>query len=71
MSDLIPREAFPPISEALIKALEQRFPNQCPNLTTSEREVWSQVGAAGVVTFLKSVFKDQKMTLQVQTKRSP
>jgi hypothetical protein len=43
---------IPPISQDLLKALSERFPDRCPNPADSEREVWMKAGERRVVEFL-------------------
>lgn len=58
----MPIETIPEIPEALIKALEVIFKNQCPDVTMSDREVWVAVGKASVVRFLREEFTRQQET---------
>lgn len=50
---------FPPVSEALLGHLNERFPELCPDPSWSEREIWMKVGQRSVVRFLNEVFKRQ------------
>jgi hypothetical protein len=52
--------ANPEISPALIEMLAERYPDRCPALTMSDREVWHAAGAASVVDFLKQLFAEQQ-----------
>lgn len=36
---------LPPLSESLIKALEQRFPERCPDLDWEDRKSGSMLGS--------------------------
>lgn len=56
-------DQFPPVTEALVQALEQRFPDRAPNIDTSDREVWARVGEVRVVRFLRSQLEQQKEEL--------
>lgn len=56
-------ETFPPITPALIAALDARFPDRCPDLATSERVVWVDAGSARVVRFLKRILQEQSETI--------
>lgn len=47
-----PLKPFPPLSPDLIEALAERFPNRCPTLKNTDREVWWNAGAASVVEWL-------------------
>lgn len=52
-------DKLPVISKELLDALEKRFPNQCPNIKDSDREIWVKVGARSVVNFLRFEFDKQ------------
>lgn len=56
-------EQFPTVPEALVKALEQRFPDRAPNIEAPDREVWAGVGAVRVVRFLRQQLEQQKEEL--------
>ena len=49
----------PLISQELIDYLEGKFPDTTPNITDSDREIWSKVGNVQVVRFLKRKFEEQ------------
>jgi hypothetical protein len=34
-------DLFPPIDEALIKRLDEVYPESCPDPASSDREIWS------------------------------
>jgi len=51
----MPNEINMPLpSQELIDALAQLFPDRCPSLKDSDREVWFKAGAAYVVEFLQN-----------------
>ena len=52
-------DLWPPIEEALIKKLEEIYPEKCPDLEAKDREVWHYGGARSVVRMLISVYADQ------------
>lgn len=52
-------EKLPVIPEDLLKALDERFPERCPEPSWSEREIWMRVGERNVIRFLKRVFSEQ------------
>lgn len=54
---------LPPISEGLIKALDQRFPERCPELDWEDRKVWFYTGQREVVRFLISEHERQNKTI--------
>lgn len=52
-------DATPVISEALIKYLESRFPNKCPELTETLEEIRFSSGQRSVVNHLIELFNEQ------------
>ena len=55
-------ELWPPIDEALLKRLDEIYPEQCPSTDQEDREIWHYVGARSVVRMLYSVYTDQNST---------
>lgn len=53
-------EDWPPIDEALLKKLEEVFPEKCPDITASDREIWVYVGSRSVVRMLRAVYLEQQ-----------
>lgn len=51
-----PHKNFPAVSLDLIEELERCFPDRCPTLDASDREIWAAVGKAQVVRFLRDMF---------------
>jgi hypothetical protein len=51
---------FPHVTKVLVDRLDQLFPDKCPRLDDPERRVWFSAGQASVVTFLKTVLKEQQ-----------
>jgi hypothetical protein len=56
-------DTLPHIDPKLVEALEKLFPNICPNLLDTEREVWYKAGASSVVTFLAEVLRRQSESI--------
>jgi len=54
---------LPPISDGLIKALEQRIPERCPDMDWEDRRIWFYAGQREVVRFLTSEFEEQNKTI--------
>jgi len=52
-------ELWPPIDEAIIRKLDEIYPEQCPSTDQEDREIWHYVGARSVVRMLYSVYADQ------------
>lgn len=52
-------ELWPPIEEALVKKLDEIYPEKCPELEAKDREIWHYGGARSVVRMLMSVYTDQ------------
>jgi hypothetical protein len=51
---------FPPIPAKLVTALATQFPDQSPDLSLSEKEVWFRAGQVSVVRWLTARLEDQK-----------
>lgn len=51
---------WPPIDEALLKKLDEVFPEKCPDISCSERELWVYVGSRSVVRMLHAVYLEQQ-----------
>lgn len=58
------RSEFPIVPEVLLKELEKRFPDRCPEPAFTDREVWMQVGRVQVIRFLRHQFNEQHPSLQ-------
>ena len=52
-------ELWPPIDEAIIRKLDEIYPEQCPSTDMQDREIWHYEGARSVVRMLYSVYADQ------------
>lgn len=50
----------PPLPKELIDYLEATVPEQCPQLTMSDREVWHYAGKRALVRGLVEQFKSQQ-----------
>ena len=53
-------DLFPPIDEALLKKLDEVYPEACPRIQDSDRQIWMQVGARQVVCMLRAVYLEQQ-----------
>ena len=53
-------DLFPPIDEALIKRLDEVYPEYCPDQASSDREIWMAVGCRQVVRMLRAVYLEQQ-----------
>jgi hypothetical protein len=53
-------DLFPPIDEALIKRLDEVYPESCPDPAASDREIWIAVGCRQVVRMLRAVYLEQQ-----------
>jgi hypothetical protein len=51
---------WPPIDEALLKKLDEVFPEQCPGIEDSDRRIWMNSGARSVVRMLRAVYLEQQ-----------
>lgn len=50
---------FPPLNKVFLDTLTKQFPNQVPDISDSDREVWCKVGEQRVISFLVRVFEEQ------------
>ena len=53
-------DLYPPIDEALLKRLDEVYPESCADPAASEREIWMAVGARQVVRMLRAVYLEQQ-----------
>ena len=51
---------WPPIDEALLKQLDEVYPESCPDPASSDRDIWMAVGARSVVRMLRAVYLEQQ-----------
>ena len=49
-------DLFPPIDEALLKKLDEVYPEASPDPSHSDREIWMAVGTRQVVRMLRAVY---------------
>jgi hypothetical protein len=61
---------LPALSQELINKLDKLFPDKCPLLTDTDREIWYKVGQRSVINYLQQTYDDQLeqdiVTKQVQ-----
>ena len=55
--------SLPVITDELIQALDAVFPDRCPDLSFSDREVWYRSGQRSVVDYLIEQQLRQKETM--------
>ena len=53
-------DLFPPIDEALLKKLDEVYPEASPDHSHSDREIWMAVGCRQVVRMLRAVYLEQQ-----------
>ena len=53
-------DLFPPVDEALIKKLDEVYPESCADPAASDREICMAVGARQVVRMLRAVYLEQQ-----------
>jgi hypothetical protein len=51
---------FPTIDERLVAALATEFPDQAPDLSWNEREIWYKAGQVSVIRWLAAKLEDQQ-----------
>ena len=57
------KSGFPIIPQDLLTELNNRFPEQCPELDWEEKTVWYSTGQRSVVRLLNAIYKDQQDNL--------
>jgi hypothetical protein len=58
-----PADRFPPVPDVLLRELEVRIPEKCPELSFTDREIWFYAGQRAVVRLLKEKFDEQNETI--------
>jgi len=56
---MIDEELWPPIDKALIRKLEEIYPDKCPSIDLPDREIWRYGGQVELVRMLRSVYDEQ------------
>jgi len=56
-------ESLPVIPNALLRALDQMFPDQCPRIDDTERMIWFRAGQRSVVDVLVEHHQRQNETV--------
>lgn len=51
---------LPPLSQALIDALDARFPERCADPADTDREIWMKAGERRLVNTLKGELRKQE-----------
>ena len=50
----------PPITQELIDYLDDKFPDKCPRITFTDRQIWVAAGSSDVVKHLRRVKDEQE-----------
>ncbi len=58
---------LPALSQELINKLDKLFPDKCPLLTDSDRDIWYKVGQRSVINYLQQTY-DQQLQDNIITK---
>lgn len=71
----MPSKEFPTVSDELLKALDEQFPEKTPSPSDSDRDIWRAVGRREAVRFLARIREQQienrnKKTIHVQQQRT-
>jgi len=53
-------DLFPPLDEALLKKLDEVYPEACPGPDDTDRQIWMAVGARQLVRMLWAVYLEQQ-----------
>ena len=56
-------DKFPFVEEGLLEYLKKVFPDRCPRLNQTDREIWVDVGAAKVIRHLSDIHTQQRENL--------
>lgn len=51
---------MPFITDELLEYLERLYPDKAPDPSNTDREIWMNVGAAGVVRHIRRIYKEQR-----------
>jgi|LauGreDrversion4_2_1035121.scaffolds.fasta_scaffold3569339_1 hypothetical protein len=54
---------LPVIEEGLLHYLERLYPDKAPDPNQTDRDIWINVGAVGVVRHLRRVYEEQNENL--------
>lgn len=57
------KDRFPIVSDVLLKELEERVPEKCPELSFTEKEIWFYAGQRSIVRLLREKFNEQNETI--------
>lgn len=52
-------ERTPAVSKELLAFLDRVFPDRCPTLDMSDRQIWMAAGASNVVRCLRKAYEEQ------------
>jgi hypothetical protein len=56
-------DRFPQVNKVLLEELDRRFPDKCPEISFTDREIWFYAGQRSVVRLLKEKFREQNETI--------
>lgn len=59
MNTISENRSMPYVEESLIKYLEKIFTDKCPEPSETDREIWMNRGAVGVIRHLKRLHQEQ------------
>ncbi len=59
---------LPTLSQELINKLDKLFPDKCPLLTDTDREVWYKTGQRSVINYLQQTY-DEQLQQDIVTKQ--
>lgn len=50
---------LPPLTKALVDALDKQFPEKCPSIADTERMIWMYAGKRELVRYIQNQFRLQ------------
>jgi hypothetical protein len=57
------QKGLPSVSKALLEALEERFPERCPEIDWEDRRIWFYSGQRELIKFLRAEYDNQNKTV--------
>lgn len=58
-------DMFPAVPSDLLKELNSRYPDRCPGVLDTDREIWMNAGRRSVVQLLTQKFEEQNTSVLI------